>query len=191
MVLKSFHTATTDFFLCNAMTVQPRMECKDNKRKLVIIIALPPHTATVVIQDDRTPLGVYHTAELVEISSVKVAVCWEQRPSATPPSITSLHYSFKVRTSKFTDTNTLPKRSSQPRKYIADCLTPSSTRASTPGRPSQSRNRHTGRSTYVSWDLRISPQRGRGVNFSLDPSGSSLNVHSLRPTTTVTLPSVN
>lgn len=72
MVLKSFHTATTDFFLCNAMTVQPRMECKDIKRKLVIIIALPPHTATVVIQGDRTPLGVNHTAELVEISSVKV-----------------------------------------------------------------------------------------------------------------------
>lgn len=115
MVLKSFQTTTTDFFLCNAMTVQPRMECKDIKRKLVIIIALPPHTATVVTQGDRTPLGVNHTAELVEISSVKVAVCWEQRPSATPPYITSLHYPFTVRTSKFTDTYTLPKRSSQPR----------------------------------------------------------------------------
>lgn len=115
MVLKSFHTATTDFFLCNAMTVQPRMECKDIKRKLVIIISLPPHTATVVIQGDRTPLGVNHTAELVEISSVKVAVCWEQRPSATPLYTTSIHYPFSVRTSKFTDTYTLPKRSSQPK----------------------------------------------------------------------------
>lgn len=91
MVLKSFHTATTDVFLCNAMTVQPRMECKDIKRKLVIIIALPPHTATVVIQGDRTPLGVYYT---VDGGTSGNKFCESCRLLGATPFCNSLFYNF-------------------------------------------------------------------------------------------------